>query len=111
MNENQAGREATTSKSEIPLAEHAALPLGSVPVFTCVVHLLRREDGSVQARVANLPDLVCFASNDREAMAKVVKEFKQRISSFLEASEAIPWIEPVSPKVAEETTRFIPVHL
>lgn len=83
----------------------------NVPVFTCIVYLLRNEDGTVQGRVANLPDLAYIASNEREAMAKIVKEFKLRIQQSLADGSLIPWIDPPSPNLPEEQVRLIPVHL
>ena len=68
-------------------------------------------DGGVRARVANLAGLQVDASNERQALSRIVPAFKQRVSEFMNAQSAIPWIEPpLDPEPAEQT-RFIPVHL
>lgn len=82
-----------------------------VPVFNCIVHVIRNEDGSVTARVANLTNVVCTASSERDALARIVKEFKKVIKQFAEQGGNIPWVEPPSPKEPNEQSRFIPVHL
>ncbi len=82
-----------------------------VPVFNCVVHVLRNENGTVNARVANLPNIACTASSERDALARIVKEFKQVIKQHSEQASPIPWIEPPSLKEANEQSRLIPVHL
>lgn len=110
-NETKNPLESNGKDDGIPLVQHSAIAFKNVPVFTCVVHLLRNEDGTVHGRVANLPELVCLSSSERDTMAKIVKEFKQRIGKMVESGSAIPWIEPPSPKSAEEVTRLIPVHL
>jgi len=83
----------------------------SVPVFNCIVHVLRDGGGSVTARCANLPNLSYTAATEREVLSKVVTEFKRRTREQYEDGTAIEWIEPPSPKTAEEQTRLIPVHL
>ncbi len=83
----------------------------NVPVFNCVVHVLRDASGNVSARVANLPNLVCTGATERDALARIVKEFKQYLKQLADTGTAIPWVDPPSPKEASEQTRFIPVHL
>jgi len=83
----------------------------TVPVFNCIVHVSRNEDGSVNARVANLPNIACSASSERDALARIVKEFKQFAKQFSEQGAPIPWVEPPSPKESNEQSRLIPVHL
>ena len=83
----------------------------NVPVFNCIVHICRQENGQVQARVANLPDLSVIAVNERIALGEIVKAFKHRVSQLHENGATIPWIDPPSAKLEEEQTRFIPVHL
>jgi len=85
--------------------------VSNIPVFNIIVHVRRDTEGNVNARVANLPDLVCSASSERDVLAKIVKEFKQFAKSHSENETPIPWIEPISPKESDEQTRFIPVHL
>lgn len=83
----------------------------NIPVFNCIVHVLRDSDGTVSARVANLPGIVCRASTERDVLSKIVKEFKQMVKELSEKGSAIPWIDPPSSKGPNEQTRFIPVHL
>ena len=83
----------------------------NVPVFNCVVHVLRDATGNVSARVANLPNLVSTGGTERDTLAKIVKEFKQYLRQLADTGTAIPWVDPPSPKEANEQTRFIPVHL
>ncbi len=88
----------------------ASTPL-EVPVFNCVVYVAQGTDGRVRARVANLADLRCDAASEREALAKLVPAFKQRISAWTAESTPIPWIDPPVAAEAGEQSRFIPVHL
>ena len=103
--------------NSITMPEHSppskSLPTVSanVPVFNCVVHVLRDASGNVSARVANLPNLVCTGATERDALAKIVKEFKQYLKQLADTGTAIPWVDPPSPKEASEQSRFIPVHL
>ncbi len=83
----------------------------SVAVFNCVVHILREENGVICGRVANLPDLVFTAQTERDLLAKIVKEFKRVVREYSQSDAGIPWVEPPSPKTANEQTRLIPVHL
>jgi len=89
---------------------HHVVP-ADVPVFNCLVYVAAGPEGGVQARVGNLAGLQVEAANEREALAKIIPAFKQRVSEFMNAQSAIPWIEPpLDPEPAEQT-RFIPVHL
>ena len=89
---------------------HRVVP-ADVPVFNCLVYVGPLPDGGVRARVANLAGLQVDASNERQALSRIVPVFKQRVSEFMNAQSAIPWIEPpLDPEPAEQT-RFIPVHL
>jgi len=83
----------------------------TVPVFNCIVHVSRNEDGGVGARVANLPNIACTATSERDALARIVKEFKQAVKQFSEQGVPIPWIDPPSQKEPNEQSRLIPVHL
>lgn len=82
-----------------------------VPVFNCLVYVGPSPDGGVRARVANLPGLQVEATSERQALTRIVPAFKQRVSEFLHAQSAIPWIEPPLEPAEGEVTRFIPVHL
>lgn len=83
----------------------------AVPVFNCIVHVSRNEDGGVSARVANLLNIACSASSERDALSRIVKEFKQAVKQFSEQGGPIPWVDPPSPKEPHEQSRLIPVHL
>lgn len=79
-------------------------PRATVPVFNCVVHVAPRSaDGTVVARVANLPGIEARGRSEREALAQVV-------AAKVAAGQAIPFIEPPQPSLGE-TQRLIAVHL
>ena len=81
-----------------------------IPVFNCVVYV-SPVAGGVRARVANLPGLECTAASEREALAKIVPAFKQRVAELMQSDTPIPWIEPPAPAEPGEQKRLIPVHL
>jgi hypothetical protein len=87
------------------------LPSPDVPIFNCIVYISVNPNGGVRARVANLSDLECTASTEREALGKIVPAFKQRISELLQNHVPIAWIDPPSPIQSGEQQRFIGVHL
>jgi hypothetical protein len=82
----------------------------SVPVFNCIVYI-SKEDQRVFGRIANLPDITFQGESEPDVLRQLVKEFKQRISTWLEAKDQIPWIEPPAAILANEQQRLIPVHL
>lgn len=82
-----------------------------VPVFSCIVYVSKSATGEVQARVANLAGIETCGSSEREALSKIVPAFKQMVAELNSSGQAIPWIEPASPKLAGEQERLIPVHL
>ena len=82
----------------------------NVPVFNCIVYV-SSTDGQVTARVANLSGLECTATSEREALAKVVVAFKQRVAELVREQTPIPWIDPPVPPTKNEQQRFVPVHL
>ena len=88
--------------------QHLAVP---VPVFNCLVYVLRDPAGGVRARVANLAGFECTAASEREALGKLVAAFKQRISELTQTQQSIPWIDPPPPVESGEQQRFIAVHL
>lgn len=86
-----------------------------MPVFTCIVYIAS-EGGSVRARVANLEGgdsepLAFTAPGQREALAKLIPAFKQRIVQLRASGEHIPWRDPPAPREANERELLIPVHL
>ena len=84
---------------------------GDVPVFSCIVYVSADALGGTRARVANLPGLECTAASEREALAKIVPAFKQRVAELVRSETSIPWIEPPLAAEPGEQKRFIPVHL
>jgi hypothetical protein len=101
--------------SQLMRVHNGARPNGeqptSVPVFTCLVYLSHEPSGGVRARAANLADLEYTAASEREALAKLIPAFKQRVGEFLGNGATIPWIEPTPPAAPGEQVRFVPVHL
>ena len=89
---------------------HNPLTAAAVPVFNCIVYVSHAGDG-VKARVANLAGIECTAGSEREALAKIVPVFKQRIAEWTSSNSPIPWLDPPSPPEPGEQTRWIAVHL
>ncbi len=83
---------------------------GAVPAFACIVYVSKTANGT-RARVGNFPDLERVGANERDALGKIVPEFKKRISELITAGKEIPWIDPPSPLQPDEQKRFLPVHL
>lgn len=94
-------------QSGLPVSESAA----PTPVFNCIVLVSRQSDGRVRARVANLADLELIASSEREALSRIIPEFKQRLAGWVQAGAAIPWIDPPLEPTETEQQRLIAVHL
>ena len=92
-----------------------SLPVGgpapSVPTFTCLVYLSQNDSGASIARVANLDSLQATGASPRDAMAKVCREFKERVRGAYAAGETIAWIDPPTEPNPGEQIRSIPVHL
>lgn len=83
----------------------------NVPVFNCVVHVApRAADGTVVARVANLPGIEARGKSEREALSQVVVAFKAAVAAKIAAGKTIPFIEPDQP-ASGEIQRLIAVHL
>jgi len=87
-------------------------PPAGVPVFNCIVHVAPRSaEGIVVARVVNLAGIEAQGRSEREALAKVVAEFKAAIAGYHAQGETIPFVaSPVKPSPGE-TERLIAVHL
>ncbi len=92
-----------------------SLPVGgpppSVPTFTCLVYLSQDESGVSIARVANLESLQATGASPRDALARVCREFKERVRGAYAAGEKIAWIDPPAEPKPGEQVRSIPVHL
>jgi len=92
-----------------------SLPVGgstpNAPTFTCLVYLSQDESGASIARVANLDALQAKGASPRDAMARVCREFKERVRAAYAAGETIAWIDPPEEPLPGEQIRAIPVHL
>ena len=82
-----------------------------VPSFACIVYVSAAEGGGVRARVGNLEGIDLAGKTERDALARVVPEFKARVASFIAEGSPVPWIDPPSPPRPGEQKRFLPVHL
>ena len=94
--------------SDGPLVEG---PPVEVPSFGCIVYVKRNTENRVVARVANLAGIEIEAASEREALTKIVPQFKQAIQSHLQSGTAIAWIDPPNPIADGEQKRFLPMHL
>ena len=97
------------ARPELNVSADSAPP--AVPVFNCIVYLARTDEGQVRARVANLARFECTAASERDALAKLVPAFKQRLAELHQSAGDIPWIDPPLAAEPGEQTRYIPVHL
>lgn len=86
-------------------------PAPSVPTFSCLVYLSQDESGASIARVANLDSLQATGASPRDALARVCREFKERVRRAYAAGEKIEWIDPPEKPKPGELVRSIPVHL
>jgi hypothetical protein len=99
-------------ENSLPLSELTpGGPAPSVPTFTCLVYLSQDESGASIARVANLDSLQATGASPRDAMARVCREFKERVRGAYAAGETIVWIDPPVEPMPGEQIRSIPVHL
>ncbi len=85
-------------------------PALNIPVFNVVIYIAASGAG-VQARVANLPDLVFAAPTEPMALKQAITEVKARLSQWCGQGEPIPWIDPVPEPMETEQERLVPVHL
>jgi len=97
------------NENSLPLSNGGSVP--EVPTFACLIYLSRDAEGKSHARVANLDSLEETAATPRDAMARVCREFKQRVRSAYAAGETIAWLDPVKEPKPGEQVRSIPVHL
>ena len=107
--QKRADRMRQDEAADLQVGDHAKS--GDVPVFSCIVYVSPSARGGVRVRVANLAGLECTAASEREALAKIVPAFKQRVAELIQSEASIPWIEPPTPAEPGEQKRFIPVHL
>lgn len=108
MNSNE-NIEETPEREGAPKIKAIGDPI-SVPVFNCVVYILRDDDG-VSARVANLEGIEFRGNSEPEVLRRVVTAFKECVASLHGNGETIPWIDPPARIEAGEQQRLIPVHL
>lgn len=91
-----------------------ALPVGGgdspVPAYGCVV-LVRRCEGQFHGRVANLSGIEATASDQRELLAAIVKQFKSVVAKHVAEGTEPAWVDPPLAKESEEQKLFLPVHL
>lgn len=99
-----------SNENSLPLSGGSDAP-PSVPTFTCLVYLSKDESGVTHARVANLGSCEAKSASPRDAMARVCREFKQRLRSAHANGETMDWIDPPLVKRPDEQVRSIPVHL
>ena len=83
----------------------------SVPVFNCVVHVGPAADGTIIARVVNLPGIEARGQTERESLANVVAAFKAEVARYHGIGESIPFIDSYARPRPEEAERLIAVHL
>lgn len=94
---------------ELPKIRPISSPM-EVPVFNVILYV-RRQDGQMLARVANLPDLQFSGSSEPLVLKQAITEVKARLGKWHRAGETIPWIAPVPPPNNGEQQRLVPVHL
>ena len=86
-------------------------PSELVPVFNCVVDVVPPDaDGTIVARVANLPEIAATGKSEREALAAAVTRFKAEVRRLHAAGEPIPWVVE-QPPANGTARRLIAVHL
>lgn len=106
MNKAASDEESGDDSRSRPLLARA-----DVPVFQCRVYVKRLEGGRVRARVANLSGLEFEAAGERDALLRVVREFKASVGERLERGEEIQWLDPPVAMEAGEVARLVAVHL
>lgn len=95
---------------ELPI-DHPSSNVPEVPSFGCIVYVSSTPKGRIKARVANLPGIEIEAASERDALTKIVKQFKNTIQDHIQAESTIPWIDPPSSIIEGEQKRFLPTHL
>lgn len=81
-------------------------------MFQCIVFFRRDEEtGRVAGRVANYPDISGAASDERQLLILLTREFRDALRRCQAAGEEFPLaVDEVLPSAGEQQ-RFIPVHL
>tara|TARA_R110002049_G_scaffold4601_5_gene32737 strand:+ start:1030858 stop:1031166 length:309 start_codon:yes stop_codon:yes gene_type:complete len=96
-------------RSELSISSDS--PPAAVPTFPCIVYVTNLSTGGVHARVANLAGIDAEAENEREALGKIVPEFKRQVGQLVANGDPVPWIDPPAKPGPDEQKRFVPVHL
>lgn len=99
-----------TDRPKLPI-DHQSSDAPEVPSFGCLVYVRPLPGGRIAARVANLAGIEMEAASERDALTKIVPQFKKTIQEHLQSQTAIPWIDPPSPIAEGEQKRFLPTHL
>ena len=99
-----------TDRPNLPI-DHQSSDVPEVPSFGCLVYVQSLPGGRVKARVANLAGIEIEAASERDALTKVVPQFKKMIQDHMQSQTTIPWIDPPSPINEGEQKRFLPTHL
>ena len=69
----------------------------SVPVFTCLIYVQQRDDGTVAGRVANLAGIEATGNSERTVLSKLVGEFKTQVAKPARSRPADSlWIDRTS---------------
>ncbi|OYP34958.1 hypothetical protein [Rhodopirellula sp. MGV] len=85
-------------------------PADPPPSMGCIVYIAKTETG-VAGRVANLPGIVVTASNERDLMRQIVKQFKAEVAPIFARGEQPTWVDPLPQLAENERKVFLPVHL
>jgi hypothetical protein len=107
MNEDKS--KAITNQSKPLDITSSSKP--DVPVFACLIYIRDIDNGRVAARVANFAGIELEANTERDALARLSREFKKRVTELSITGEAIPLLDPPLDKDPSERVRSIPVHL
>ncbi len=94
-----------------PPRVRAIAPPEQVPVFNCLVYVLRHDQGAYLARSATLDGVSGGGDSEREALKNVVQAFKTKVGGYLADEKPIPWLEVPLEAAPDEQSRWIAVHL
>ena len=112
MTDSSSSSEHSPDPPSPELPRVRLVPGGGVPVFNCHVYLSPSDSsGNVVARVANLDDFSIEGPGERGALRNIVEKFKKLAIESQQSGQPIAWLVEPHPKRAEESQRFVPVHL
>ncbi len=94
------------------LPDSGCSPAANASVFQCIVFFRRDEEtGRVAGRVANYPDISGEASDERQLLILLTREFRDALRRCQAAGSELPLaVDDVLPAPGEQQ-RFIPIHL